>query len=132
MPADRKIAAKREVYISLLVISLLAAVAYMPLSGQLGFYFNDWYPLTSRIAQTPLTIMFSLDRPRLGDVYNLTYGLLGDDPVAWQWFTFAWRLAGGLAFFWLVRLLWPRQRLPRRPWPFCSWSTLVSCSRPSR
>lgn len=111
MPADRKIAAKREVYISLLVISLLAAVAYMPLSGQLGFYFNDWYPLTSRIAQTPLTIMFSLDRPRLGDVYNLTYGLLGDDPVAWQWFTFAWRLAGGLAFFWLVRLLWPRQRL---------------------
>lgn len=99
-----------EPVLSFSVVLILAVAAYLLFSRQLGFYYNDWYPLASKVTGSSLETMFSADRPYLGSVYTITYGILGDNPFAWHLFAFLLRMAGAAGFFWLVRLLWPQQR----------------------
>ncbi len=92
------------------IVAAAAALAYLPLVGQLGFYNDDWFTLISRISNVGLLRMHVIDRPVMGLVYTITYRLLGDAPLAWHLFSFVVRAMGGLAFLWLLRLVWPEQR----------------------
>jgi hypothetical protein len=55
--------------------------------------------------------MFSVDRPARGPLFEAYYQLFGIQPFPYHMSSFLWRIAGGLAALWLVRQLWPRQRL---------------------
>jgi hypothetical protein len=46
----------------------------------------------------------------MGVIYSLAYRLLGDSYVNWHWYALLWRFVGGLAFFWILRLIWPKEK----------------------
>jgi uncharacterized membrane protein YidH (DUF202 family) len=54
--------------------------------------------------------LFSTDRPFMGVVYSYVYRLLGDQLLLWHLYALLWRFIGALAFFWIIRLLWPKQK----------------------
>ena len=98
----------------LLLILLVFALAYLPRIDQFGFYKDDWHMIYNghTFGANRITDSFLIDRPMMGRLNTLTYRVLGDSPLAWSLFAFAARLEGVLAFYALLRLLWPRQRYP--------------------
>ncbi len=100
-----------EAWLAVSLILLASALAFLPLVTELGYYHDDWFTTASRVTGTPLTVMHSIDRPGMGQIYQLVSDLLGEAPIAWHLFAWAVRAAGGLAFLWLARMLWPGQTL---------------------
>lgn len=103
---------KKEFLFSVLVISFLAAIAYLPFSTKLGFYYNDWHPILAKITNTNIFSMFYADRPALGLIYPFTYGFWGDSPFAWQIFGFFLRILTSVAFLTILRQIWPDVKTP--------------------
>lgn len=101
---------QKETRLAIIVIILVAAITYLPLVPQLGFYYDDWFPTVSHVSGVSLFDMHSVDRPLMGIVYTLTYSLLGDSPLGWHVFGFVLRLAGAFVLLWLLRLLYPDNR----------------------
>ncbi len=103
---------KNETFISTLLILLTTAITYGISIPNLGYYYDDWYLLWSgqaRGAESIITL-FSTDRPYMGVVYSYVYRLLGDSILNWHLYALLWRFIGGLAFFWILRLIWPKQK----------------------
>lgn len=46
----------------------------------------------------------------MGAIYSFVYRLLGDTIINWHLYALLWRFIGGLAFFWILRLIWPDQK----------------------
>lgn len=102
-----------EAWLAILFILALGALAYLPLANQMGYYRDDWHVAWAgrTLGFQQIIDLHKTDRPFMGVVYALTYLLLGDAPLAWHLYAIGARLAGALLFLWLVRLLWPGQRL---------------------
>ena len=103
---------KNETFISILLIFLTTAITYGVRIPQLGYYHDDWYVLWSGQVRGAASIipLFSTDRPYMGVIYSYVYRLLGDSIVGWHLYALLWRFIGALAFFWILRLLWPQQK----------------------
>ena len=103
---------KNETLIAILLILLTTAITYGVSIPKLGYYFDDWYLLWSGHVRGAESIvsLFSTDRPFMGVVYSYVYRLLGDTALNWHLYALLWRFLGGLAFFWILRLLWPNQK----------------------
>ena len=103
---------RNETFLSVLLILLTAIITYGLSIPRLGYYHDDWYLLWSGQARGAASIisLFSTDRPFMGVVYSYVYRLLGDSLLGWHLYALLWRLVGGLAFFWILRLLWPGQK----------------------
>jgi hypothetical protein len=95
-----------------LLILLTTVITYGVSIPRLGYYHDDWFVLWSGQARGAPSLMplFSTDRPFMGVVYSFVYRLLGDTPINWHLYALLWRLIGGLAFFWILRLIWPNQK----------------------
>src|SRR5215211_5252711 len=102
---------KHETFAAILLILLTTVVTYGVSIPKLGYYHDDWFVLWSGQARgaESLISLFSTDRPFMGVVYSVVYRLLGDSIMSWHLYALLWRLIGSLAFFWIVRLLWPEQ-----------------------
>lgn len=103
---------KSETLIAVLLIILTTLVTHGINLPKLGYYYDDWYLLWSGQARGAESIipLFSTDRPFMGVVYSMVYRLLGDTIINWHLYALLWRLIGGLAFFWIVRLIWPNNK----------------------
>jgi len=103
---------KNETFVAALLIFLATVVTHGIGIPHLGYYHDDWYLLWSGQARGAGSIisLFSTDRPYMGVVYSLVYRLLGDTIINWHLYALLWRFIGGLAFFWILRLLWPKQK----------------------
>lgn len=103
---------KNETLLSILLIFLTTLVTYGISIPRFGYYHDDWFLLWSGAARGAESIipLFSTDRPFMGVVYSLVYRLLGDASLNWHLYALLWRFIGGLAFFWILRLLWPNQK----------------------
>jgi len=103
---------RREPWIAVGLVLLLGILAFAPLLGQFGFYRDDWYQLWAGNALGPESIitLFSIDRPVMGYLYAGTYALFGESALAWNVYSLALRLAGALAFLWLMRQVWPEEK----------------------
>ena len=103
---------KNETFLALLLISITTLITYGSSIPKLGYYHDDWYLLWSGMARGAQSIipLFSIDRPFMGVVYSLVYRLLGDNLLSWHLYALLWRLIGGLAFFWILRLIWPESK----------------------
>ncbi len=90
----------------------LCLLAYGLWAPRMGWYWDD-FPI-AWIARTfgaaGLERYFSTNRPIWGLIYRLTTPLLGAHPLAWQAFAIFWRWISALAFWWLLRLVWPQRR----------------------
>ena len=101
-----------EAFVAILLIFLTTVITYGISIPKLGYYHDDWFLLWSGQARGAASIipLFSTDRPFMGVVYSIVYRLLGDKIVNWHLYALLWRFIGGLAFFWILRLLWPREK----------------------
>jgi hypothetical protein len=88
-------------------------LAYTPCIHKFGFYRDDWYVLWVGRAFGPQSIirLFAFDRPFVGYIYSWTYQLLGENPLNWQVYSLCIRIIGALGFLWLLRRLWPNQKI---------------------
>src|SRR6266540_6074760 len=98
-----------ETFVATLLILLTTVFTYGISIPKLGYYHDDWFLLWSGHARGAGSIipLFATDRPFMGVVYSLVYRLLGDTVINWHLYALLWRFIGGLAFFWILRLLWP-------------------------
>ncbi len=91
---------------------MLCLAAYGLVIPWLGFYWDD-FPI-AWIAATMggggLARYFATNRPFWGLIYQITTPLLGSSPLVWQITALGLRFATGLSFWWLLRLIWPRQK----------------------
>jgi hypothetical protein len=112
MKQTTRIFLKNETFISILLILLTTVITYGVSIPRLGYYHDDWFVLWSGQARGAQSLMplFSTDRPFMGVVYSYVYRLLGDTIVNWHLYALLWRLIGALAFFWILRLIWPNQK----------------------
>ncbi|HLE16462.1 MAG TPA: hypothetical protein VI776_17105 [Anaerolineales bacterium] len=112
MPSLAKRFLRCEACLEILLILAVMALTYLPLISQLGFYKEDWYLIWSGVARSPQDFLslYQADRPFAGVIYQLVYPLLGPAPLGWHLLSFALRLIGVFAFYWLLRMLWPEHR----------------------
>lgn len=103
---------KNENFAAIFLILLTTVITYGVSIPNLGYYHDDWFVLwsaQSRGAES-LIPLFSTDRPFMGVVYSVVYRLLGDTIINWHLYALLWRFIGGLAFFWILRLIWPNEK----------------------
>jgi len=110
----KKIGRVNEIFISLLIILIVSFITFLPFINQLGFYGDDWIMLWAYITSgsEKVASIYATDRPFTGLVVGQFFKILGTDPLNWQLFIFALRIAGTLLFYWLVRTIWKDQALP--------------------
>ena len=103
---------KNETVIAVLLILSTTLITYGISIPKLGYYHDDWYLLWSGLARGAQSIipLFSTDRPFMGVIYSLTYRLLGDNIINWNLYALIWRFIGAMAFFWILRLIWPENK----------------------
>ena len=99
-----------------LVICLLALVSgltYLPFIGQFGYFNDDWYLMYSAGAKGVGVFreIFSIDRPGRVLVMMPAYWLFGPNPLYYNLSAYFFRLLSGLGLYWLLHMLWPRQRV---------------------
>jgi hypothetical protein len=104
--------ARFELIIAILLIGACAYLAHGVLMSRLGYYKEDWYVIWSGLTQGAQSLipLFQRDRPAVGYLYALVYPLLGANPFSWQVYDLLVRLLGAYALFWMMRILWPRQK----------------------
>jgi len=101
----------RDTALAVGLIVVVTLVTYGALIPQLGFYRDDWYLLSTAQSQgsAGIVALFQIDRPLVGYLYAAAYRFLGNAPLGWQVTALMMRLAGNLAFYWMLCLLWPRR-----------------------
>lgn len=100
---------------------LLCLAAYAPFIPWLGFYWDD-FPISwiaSTMGSEGLTRYFSTNRPFWGMIYKLTTPLLGSTPIVWQITGLLLRWGTGLAFWNLIRQIWPGKKV------FAGWAAVM-------
>jgi len=78
----------------------------------LGLYTDDWTFLGTyhNFGSTGLFDYFQQHRPVWGLTYQLAMPLLGTKAWVWHIYGIFWRTAASLAFYWLMKLLWPQRK----------------------
>ena len=86
--------------------------AYIPLVTQMGFYWDDWPMLWFKVTKGAegFATAFESDRPFLGLLYQATASLLSNRPLEWHILTVFFRWTVTLAFWWMLRQLWPERK----------------------
>ena len=104
---------KHESWLSVALVTLVTLLTNAPLISQLGFYRDDWYLIWVAQSQGPegVIALFRGDRPLFGWFYALDYLLLGDAPLGWHLLGLVIKLITALGTLWLLRSLWPGQKL---------------------
>jgi hypothetical protein len=101
-----------ETTLAIAMIGLTAVITNGLIIPQLGYYHDDWYMLWSGASRgaASLVSLFSMDRPFMGVIYSVFYRIIGENILGWHLFSLLWRVAGGAAFYWILNLVWPRQK----------------------
>jgi len=95
-----------------LLLALVSGMAYLPFIARFGYFNDDWYLMYAAGAKgvSVFKDIFSIDRPGRALVMAPAYLLFGGNALYYNLSAYVFRLAGGLGFYWLLRLLLPRQR----------------------
>jgi hypothetical protein len=94
------------------MISLTALLTYGIMIPNLGYYYDDWYTIWSGVSRgaESLISLFSLDRPFMGNIYSFFFRIIGENVAGWHIFALIFRISGAFAFYWILKLVWPKQR----------------------
>jgi len=99
---------------ALLFLSILlpAVLAYLSLANRFGFYSDDWYVIYGLTTQgiEKLKDIYIIDRPARAYFIGALYSLFGNTAPLYSYSAFVIRVAGASGFFWIIRMIWPRQR----------------------
>lgn len=94
---------------------LLAFLAYGLLIPWLGMYWDDW-PVSWIYHQFGAELYqgYPAYRPISGWIYYFSFSALGMNLVAWHIYTLLARWLSMLAFYWVLRLVWPGEKQSAR------------------
>src|SRR6185436_13306376 len=102
---------KNKSILSIILLVIVSAIAYLPLVGSFGYYYDDWYLMHSAGAHGPSVFwdIFSVDRPYRALVMIPAYSLFAANPLYYNLSAYLFRLVGALSLFWILKMLWSRQ-----------------------
>jgi hypothetical protein len=103
----------RTLRIELILVLVVSGLIYLPFLAQFGYYNDDWYSMyAARVAGTnAFHEMYSIDRPGRAYLMIPLYQLFQGNPLYYNISAYVLRVLGALCLLWLLRLLWPKQRL---------------------
>jgi hypothetical protein len=103
---------KSKNFLIVAVLIVIAGLAYLPFVSQFGYFNDDWYLMYAARAKgaTVFREIFSVDRPLRTLVMTPAYWLFGQNPLYYNLNAYFFRLISGISFYWLLHMLWPRQR----------------------
>ena len=103
---------RKESFLIPLGLFGLAVLSYGILSPWLGFYWDDWPTIwfARNFGPGGFLEVFAEDRPLLALPFMVTTPIFGQSTFAWQVFGILVRWVCTLSFWWLVRLVFPREK----------------------
>lgn len=104
---------KKHGYLAgILLLIIFGVLAYLPLVGKFGYYNDDWYLMYSARAYGPQAFweIFSVDRPARALVMIPAYTLFRENVLFYNLSAFVFRVISAISLFWLLCMLWPRQK----------------------
>jgi len=112
MKKPRKLFIKENL-VTIVLILLVSAITYLPLVDKFGIYRDAWQVIRTALSMGVDKIpgLFTIDRPLAGWIFLLGYQLQGDNVLAWSLVTFSLHLIAVLCLWWILRMLWPRERI---------------------
>lgn len=101
---------QKSSWFALILLVFIAALAYLPFVGGFGYTFDDWYLMWGAKAYgaDAFHAIYSVDRPLRGYVMEAAYIIFGENPLWYNLSAWFWRVLGGLAFWWVLRRIWPQ------------------------
>jgi hypothetical protein len=99
---------------SILLLILIAILAYFGRINKLGFYSDDWYLLYGGVnfGAKRFFDIFSVDRPFRGWLQFILFSLFNTQILYYYLLAVGVRLAGALGLFWLLSLIWKDKIVP--------------------
>lgn len=99
-------------FLAICLLAFMAGLAYLPLVGQFGYFNDDWYLMYAAGAKGAAVFreIFGIDRPGRALVMMPAYWLFGQNPLYYNLSAYFFRLVSGIGLYWLLHMLWPRQR----------------------
>ena len=97
-----------------IALFLICFMAFGLMAPFLGFYGDEWnivFDYVSRGARGLAEYLYYDGHPTVTWSYIASFQLLGANPVAWQFYSLIWRWLAVLAFWLVLRQLWPERRL---------------------
>jgi hypothetical protein len=103
---------KSELFISISLLTLISAAAYLPFIGHFRYFNDDWYEMFSVGAKGPQAFnsVFAIDRPGRAFLMIPLYTLFGQNPLPYNITAYFFRLLSGLCVLWMLRMIWPKQK----------------------
>ena len=103
---------RSELFIAVLLLILVSAVAYLPFINHFGYFYDDWYEMFSAGARGPQVFhdLFAIDRPGRAFLMIPLYALFGQNPLPYNITAYLFRLLSGLSVLWIMRLCWPEHK----------------------
>jgi len=91
---------------------LLIVIGYGVLAPRLGFYLDDWYIIwiNKMFGASRFIEFFKGDRPLFAYVYMVFVPIFKDSALGWQIFALFTRWLAVCSFYYLLRMLLPKQR----------------------
>lgn len=95
-----------------ILLTVIAALVYLPFVFRFGYYFDDWYIMFAAGARGAEAIreIYSIDRPAGALLMSPLYALFGANPLYYNLSAFAFRVLGALGVWTLCASLWSRAR----------------------
>lgn len=99
-------------WISLVVLLGISALAYLPLVHRIGYINDDWYLMyDARVYGGDFFHdIFSIDRPLRGYVMQAAFSLFGLNSLPYHLSAYLFRVLSGFGFLWVCSQLWPMAR----------------------
>jgi len=103
---------RSELFISISLLTLISAVAYLPFIGHFRYFNDDWYEMFSAGAKGPQVFnsLFAIDRPGRAFLMIPLYMLFGPNPLPYNITAYIFRLLSGLCVLWTLCSVWPQQK----------------------
>jgi hypothetical protein len=103
---------RSELFVAILLLVLVSAIAYLPFIGRFGYFYDDWYEMFSAGARGPQVFhaLFAIDRPGRAYLMIPLYMLFGQNPLPYNITAYLFRLLSGLSVLWIMRLCWPERK----------------------
>ncbi|MCL5612269.1 MAG: hypothetical protein M1485_06935 [Chloroflexi bacterium] len=103
---------KSDLFVSISLLILVSAAAYLPFIGHFRYFNDDWYEMFSAGAKGPQVFnsLFAIDRPGRAFLMIPLYMLFGQNPLPYNITAYFFRLFSGLCVWWTLRTVWPKQK----------------------
>lgn len=110
IPVQRNTLLEKPIFGALSLL-LISALIYVPYLAQVGYRFDDWYLMYAAHTRGPQVFVdiFQEDRPARALVMIPAYRLFGESALYYNLSAYLLHYIAALAFWWALRMLWPRQ-----------------------